>query len=81
MGLIFGLAILPLVTDMINGILIRLDTDIDIGVDIEVDGKRGVVNEISLTRTRILSDGYVIIVPNRRLRETVIIIRKGKSDT
>ncbi|MBI2126693.1 MAG: mechanosensitive ion channel [Thaumarchaeota archaeon] len=77
-GLIIALAILPLLTDMINGILIHLDREIDIGTDIEIDGKRGIIDEISLTRTKILNEEYTLLVPNRKFRENVVIIRKRK---
>ena len=78
LGLIIALAILPLLTDMINGILIHLDREIDIGTDIEIDGKRGIIDEISLTRTKILNGEYTLLVPNRKFRENIVIIRKKK---
>ena len=71
--LLFGL--LPLMTDIVNGVLIHLDKDINVGVDVEVDGKRGIIREISLTRTKISSHDGLIIFPNRRFRETAVIVR------
>ncbi len=66
---------------MINGILIHLDREMDVGADIEIDGKRGIINEISLTRTKILNGEYTLLVPNRKFRENVVIIRKKKDTT
>ena len=71
---------LPLMADMMYGVLIHLDRDINVGVDVEVDGMRGIIEEISLTRTRIVSDDGVIIFPNRRFRETAVIVRSGVPD-
>ena len=78
LGLITALAVLPLLTDMVNGILLHLDRDIDVGVDIEIDGRRGVIREISLTRTRVMNGEYLMIVPNRKFRESVVLVRKKK---
>ena len=78
LGLIIALAILPLLTDMINGILIHLDKEMDVGADIEIDGKRGIIDEISLTRTKIVNGEYTLLVPNRKFRENVVIVRKKK---
>lgn len=81
LGVVFAWGTLPLITDMVSGILIHLDRDVNVGVDVEIDGKRGVIGEISLTRTKILNQEYTMLVPNRRFRESVVIIRKNMSDT
>ncbi len=81
LGVVFAWGTLPLITDMVSGILIHLDRDIDVGVDVEIDGKRGVIEEISLTRTKILNHEYTMLVPNRRFRESVVIIRPILSAT
>ena len=75
LGLVLLFGLLPLMTDIMNGVLIHLDKDINVGVDVEVDGKRGIIKEISLTRTKISSNDGVIIFPNRRFRETAVIVR------
>ena len=74
-GVVLLFGVLPLMTDVINGVLVHLDPDINVGVDVEIDGKRGVIEEISLTRTKIASDDGLIIFPNRRFRETAVIVR------
>ena len=75
LGVVLLFGVLPLMTDVINGVLVHLDPDINVGVDVEIDGKRGVIEEISLTRTKIASDDGLIIFPNRRFRETAVIVR------
>lgn len=80
LGLVVGFAMLPKLADMINGILIYLDKEIDIGLDIEIEGKQGVIYEITLTRTKIVQEGgNTMLVPNRKFRESVIIIRGAKA--
>ena len=79
LGLVLLFGVLPLMTDIINGVLVHLDPDINVGVDVEIDGKRGVIEEISLTRTKIVSPDGVIIFPNRRFRETAVIVRPNAS--
>ena len=80
LGFILLLMALPLMADMMYGVLIHLVRDINVGVDVEIDGMRGIIEEISLTRTRIVSDDGVIIFPNRRFRETAVIVRGGVPD-
>ena len=75
LGVVLLFGVLPLMTDIVNGILVHLDPDINVGVDVEIDGKRGVIEEISLTRTKIASKDGIIIFPNRRFRETAVIVR------
>ena len=75
LGVVLLFGVLPLMTDVINGVLVHLDRDINVGVDVEIDGKRGVIEEISLTRTKIASKDGIIIFPNRRFRETAVIVR------
>lgn len=77
LGVVLMFGLLPLMTDIMNGVLIHLDSDINVGVDVEVDGKRGVIKEISLTRTKISNGDGIIIFPNRRFRETAVIVRSN----
>ncbi|MDG6915192.1 MAG: mechanosensitive ion channel [Nitrososphaerota archaeon] len=74
-GVVVMFGILPLMTDIISGVLIHLDRDINVGVDVEIDGKRGIIQEISLTRTKMASTDGLVIFPNRRFRETAVIVR------
>ena len=75
LGLVLLFMALPLMADVMYGVLIHLDSDINVGADVEIDGKRGIIDEISLTRTKILSGDGVVIFPNRRFRETAVIVR------
>jgi small-conductance mechanosensitive channel len=81
LGLVFLFGLLPIMTDIMNGVLIHLDKDINVGVDVEIDGKRGVIEEISLTRTKIASRDGLVIFPNRRFRETAVIVRGAPADS
>lgn len=52
------------------------DKSINVGSEIEVDGKRGKIVEMTLTVTRIRTiDGHLMIVPNKKFREDVVVIR------
>lgn len=80
LGVVLLFGILPLMQDVINGVLVHLDRGMDVGADVEIDGKRGVIEEISLTRTKTASKDGIMIFPNKRFRETAVIVR-GPSAT
>jgi len=51
------------------------DRLIDIGSEVEICGKRGKIIEMSLTFTKLRTpDGELVIVPNRRFREEVVVV-------
>lgn len=51
---------------------------IDIGSEVEVDGKRGKVIEMTLTTTKLKTkDGRIIMVPNRKFKEDIVTIIKA----
>jgi len=78
LGLLLALSLVPWVTDVFAGISIALDPRLNIGSEVEVDGKRGKIIEISLTRTIISGDECLIIVPNRKFRESVVVVYSTK---
>jgi moderate conductance mechanosensitive channel len=78
LGLLLALSLAPWVTDVFAGISIALDPRLNIGSEVEVDGKRGKIIEISLTRTIISGDECLIIVPNRKFRESVVVVYSTK---
>jgi len=79
LGLLFALALVPYVSDVFASISIALDPYINIGAEVEIDGKRGKIIEISLTRTVISGDECLIVVPNKRLRDSVVVVYSTKS--
>ncbi|MCP8307370.1 MAG: mechanosensitive ion channel [archaeon] len=74
-GLIIALALLPWLTDAIVGISLYLDRSINIDDEVEIAGKVGRIAEIRLTTTKIVGEGYVLIVPNRKFREEIIKVK------
>jgi small-conductance mechanosensitive channel len=81
LGLLLALSLVPWVTDVFAGISIVLDPRLNIGSEVEVDGKRGKIIEISLTRTIISGDECLIIVPNRKFRDSVVVVYSTKGFT
>jgi len=81
LGLLLALSLVPWVSDIFAGISIVLDPRINIGSEVEVDGKRGKVIGITLTRTIISGDECLIIVPNRKFRDSVVVVYSTKGYT
>jgi small-conductance mechanosensitive channel len=74
MGLVLGLGLVPWVSDVYSGLALMLNPHIKIGTEVEVAGKRGRIILITLTTTRIAGDDCIIIVPNRKFRDEVVVI-------
>jgi small-conductance mechanosensitive channel len=66
-------------TNLFAGISLIGDESIDVGTDVEIQGKRGKIVEMTLTLTKVkMADGNLMIVPNKKFREEMVIIRAGK---
>ena len=78
LGVAFALVTFALqnhLKNMISGIGLYLNTQIDIGDIVEIDGKEGVITDFHLLRTiAITEDGKRIIIPNLKFSESVTII-------
>jgi len=68
------------ITNLFAGISLIGDKLINVGTDIEIDSKRGKIVEITLILTKVkMADGNIMIVPNKKFRETIVVIRsKGR---
>jgi len=78
-GVVFlgGLAFKDLLTASAAGIYLLLTEPYTIGDEVEIDDKRGIVQEVDVFVTRIESDGEEYIVPNQRVfRSGVVRIRE-----
>jgi small-conductance mechanosensitive channel len=71
-----GLAFKDLLSSSAAGIYLLLTEPYAIGDEVEIDGHRGVVQEVDVFVTRIERDGEEFIVPNRKVfREGAVRIR------
>jgi small-conductance mechanosensitive channel len=61
-------------SDVYSGLALMLNPHIKIGTEVEVAGKRGRIVLITLTTTRIAGDDCIIIVPNRKFRDEIVVI-------
>lgn len=68
-----GFALQQLFQDVISGILIIIDQSLHVGDIIEVDGKVGIVEEIKLRTTRMVTrNDRVMVIPNHKfMNETL----------
>jgi len=67
------------ITNLFAGISLIGDKSIDVGADVEVQGMRGKIVEMTLTLTKVeTADGNLMIVPNKKFREEIVIIRSAK---
>jgi len=76
-GVIFGFTIKDIwLSDAFAGIALTLDHSLNVGDQVEIMEKKGTVSRIALTTTRVTTeDGYILIVPNRKLKEEIIAIK------
>ena len=67
------------ITNIFAGISLIGDKSIDVGVDVEVQGMRGKIVQMTLTITKVrAANGNMMIVPNKKFREEIVIIRHAK---
>jgi small-conductance mechanosensitive channel len=68
LGLVLGFAAQRTIGNFIAGVLIAFSQPIRLGDEVEVEGGRGIVEEIALTYTWVrLANGDRLVVPNERL--------------
>lgn len=68
-----GFALQTFFLDIISGILIILDQSLHVGDIIEVDGKVGIVKEIRLRTTRMVTrNDRVLIIPNNKFMTDIL---------
>ncbi len=73
-----GLAFKDLLSSAAAGVYLLLSEPYAIGDEIEIDGDRGIVQEVDVFMTRIEADGEEHIVPNRKvLREGAMRVRNN----
>ena len=67
------------VSNLFAGISLIGDKLINIGSEIEIGGKRGKIVEMTLTVTKVrIADNRLMIVPNKKFREEVVVITKRR---
>ena len=81
-GVAFALVVWSLQNSLKNtvaGIGIYLNPEIDIGDIIEVDGNKGVIIELHLTKiTAMTDDGIKLFIPTQKIHEEVVQIQHTK---
>lgn len=64
-------------SNLFAGISLIGDKMINVGSEVEIGGKRGKIVEMTLTVTKIKTkDGTLLIVPNKKFREDVVVVLK-----
>jgi len=67
------------VSNLFAGISLIGDKLINIGSEIEIGGKKGKIVEMTLTVTKVrIADNRLMIVPNKKFREEVVVITKRR---
>ncbi len=67
------------ISNIFAGIALISDKNIKVGTEVEIDGKRGTILEMSLTLTKLkATDGKLIVVPNHKFRESIVIVNSGE---
>ena len=74
-GLVFlgGIAFKDLLMASAAGIFLLLNEPYSIGDEIEINGKRGIVQEVNMFVTHVESDGEEYIIPNQQVFSTGIV--------
>ena len=73
MGFLGGLRVLDLPQVGAGGSYLLLEQPYAIGDEIEIDDRRGIVQEVNLFVTHIERDGEEFVVPNRAVFETGVL--------
>ena len=72
-GLVIGFASQRTIGNVVAGVLIAVTQPLRLGDEVEIEGDRGIVEEIGLTYTWIRTpDGERLVVPNEKLASTSI---------
>ena len=78
LGIGLWIILIPFQTNLKNlasGISNYLNTEIDVGDIIEMEGKKGVIIEFHLTKTVLLTEsGEKVSIPNHRFHEDILVI-------
>jgi small-conductance mechanosensitive channel len=66
-------------SNLFAGLSLIGDKLINVGTEVEIGGRRGKIVEMTLTVTKVkTNDGAMIIVPNKKFREDVVVIFKKR---
>lgn len=67
------------ISNIFAGIALISDKAIKVGTEVEIEGKRGTILEVSLTLTKLrANDGKLIVVPNHKFREAIVIVNSSE---
>lgn len=78
LAIIIGIALMPWLSDLIVGVTLYLNPLIRVGSEIEIGGMRGRISRMNLTTTQITANEALIIIPNRKFREELVMIFSTK---
>ena len=74
LAIIIGIAVMPWLSDIIVGVTLYINPLIRVGSEIEIGGMRGRISRMNLTTTQITANEALIIIPNRKFREELVMI-------
>ncbi|MCZ6648374.1 MAG: mechanosensitive ion channel [Thaumarchaeota archaeon] len=78
LAIIIGIAVMPWLSDIIVGVTLYINPLIRVGSEIEIGGMRGRISRMNLTTTQITANEALIIIPNRKFREELVMIISTK---
>jgi small-conductance mechanosensitive channel len=78
LAIIIGIAVMPWLSDIIVGVTLYINPLIRVGSEIEIGGMRGRISRMNLTTTQITANEALIIIPNRKFREELVMIFSTK---
>ena len=78
LAIIIGIALMPWLSDLIVGVSLYINPLIRVGSEIEIGGMRGRILRMNLTTTIITGNEALIIVPNRKFREELVMLISTK---
>lgn len=79
LAIIIGIALMPWLSDLIVGVTLYINPLIRVGSEIEIGGMRGRISRMNLTTTQITGNEALIIIPNRKFREELVMIISTKA--
>lgn len=72
-GIVIGMATKDVLSGLISGMIIYVDRPFKIGDWIEIDGKQGIVQDLSLESTRVRTfSGELLTIPNSKITNSMV---------
>jgi small-conductance mechanosensitive channel len=79
-GFVLGMALKDILSNLVSGIIILFTKPFNIGDEVIIGGKQGVVHEINLRHMILKNNSDIILVPTANAFSSIIVINNKKAE-